>query len=95
MAQRHGRVDVLTRQQQSDRTADGHSPANYAHIRAVEFHAVAFQQLNDGARRTRKGRGDVTFCAQHQAAQVHRMQAVSVLIRIDVLQHGLGIDPDG
>ncbi len=85
-------VDVLAGQQQPHRAADGDAAAHHQHALAVEADAVPGEQLHaalGGARqRGLHGAADVG----HEPAQVHRVQAVGVLVGVHGLQDDVLVD---
>ena len=54
---------------------------------------MAFHELDNRARRARKRRVDGTRPPQDEPPEVHRVQPIGVLRRVDALQNGVRIDP--
>ncbi|SLD18048.1 Uncharacterised protein [Mycobacteroides abscessus subsp. massiliense] len=82
MAQGDCRVLRTPGQQQPEWTPHRDTATDHHDVCPVELHVVATQQIHDPAGRAGK-RG---LLAEHQPAQVRRVQAVGVLIRVDALQ---------
>jgi hypothetical protein len=91
VAQGDGRVLRAPRQKQPKRPAHGDAAANHGHLSAGDLHAEPPQQHHDAVRRARQR----AVLAEHQFAQVHRMQAVSVLLRVHQVQHALLVQARG
>src|SRR5215216_829081 len=91
VAQCDGRVLALPRQQQSQRPADRGTSSDDADFRTVEPDAVTAEQFDDATRsawqRARR--------SQHQLAEVDRMQAVGILLRIDQCERSVVIQAAG
>ena len=79
VAERHRGVLALAGQQQPKRPADRGAAADDADLGPAQRYAVAAQQLDDAAWRA----GQRRRLAQHQLAQVDRVQAVGVLAGVD------------
>ena len=75
-------------QQQAQRAADRGAAADHGDLGAVQRYVVAAQQVHDAARRAGQRAGE----AEHEPAQVDRVQAVGVLVRVDQLQHPAGVE---
>ena len=78
VAQGHGGVLAAAGEQQAERPADGDAATDHDHLGARDLHAVTAEQLDDAARRA----GQRTGLAEHEPAQVDRVQAVGVLVRV-------------
>ena len=87
VAEGHRRVLGTPGQQQAERAAHRRTPADHHHLGPLQRYAVPAQQHDDAARGARQRAG----VAEHQPAQVHRVQPVRVLARVDQLQHPLGV----
>ena len=76
VAQRHGRVLATPGEQQPERAADRETAADHDHLGTGDLHAVAAEQLDHAHGRA----GQRSGLAEHQLAQVGRVQAVDVLV---------------
>ena len=85
VAQRDGGVLGAAGQQQPERAADGDAAADHDDLGAGDLHAVAAQQLDDADGRARQRAG----VAEHQPAEVGRVQPVGVLGRVDQAEHAV------
>ncbi|MDI2021522.1 hypothetical protein PJL18_02043 [Paenarthrobacter nicotinovorans] len=85
-------VDFLAGQQQSDGTADGHAAANHQDALALEVDVVAAKQLHTALGRAGQRRLHFTVHVGHQAAKVHGVQAVGVLLRVHGFQDDVLVD---
>ena len=86
-----GRVHLAAGQQQTQRAAHGNAAAEHHNVLTIPVDAVALHQLNDtvggaGQRGIQRLRN-----VQHELAEVGRVQAVSVLLGGDALQHAVGV----
>jgi hypothetical protein len=89
VAKGDGRVLTAPRQQQSERAPHSHASANNTDFGAVEFHAVAPEQLHDSPR----GTGQGTWRSEHKASEVDGVQPIGILTGVHPFQHNLLIDP--
>ena len=89
VAQRDRRVLGPTGEQQPERPADGQAAAHDDHLGAVELDAVATQQLDAADRRARQRAG----LAEHELAEVGRVQPVDVLVGVDARQQPELVEP--
>ena len=89
VAQRHRGVLGAPGQQQAESPADGDPAPDDGDVGARDGHPVAAQQFDDAARRARQRAG----LAEHQLAQVDRVQPVRVLGRVHPVEHGMGVQP--
>ena len=89
VARGHGGVLGAPGEQQPERPPARRTAPHDHHVRAVERDVVPAEQLDDPARGARQRGvapgGDI----EHQPAEVRRVQAVRVLVRVDPGQHGL------
>ena len=83
----HGGVLAAPGQQQAERAADGDAAADDGDVRARDRHVVPAQQLDDALGRARQR----PWLAEHQLAEVDRLQAVGVLVRVDQAEHALRV----
>ena len=86
-----GRVHLAASQQQTQRATHGNAAAEHHNVLTVPVDAVALDQLNDtvggaGQRGIQRLRN-----VQHELAEVGRVQAVSVLLGGDALEHAVGV----
>jgi hypothetical protein len=88
VAEGDGRVLGGTGEHEAERAADGEAAADDAEALAGDLDVVLAEQLDDAARRARQRAGD----AEHELAEVGRVQPVGVLVGVDQLQHAVGVD---
>ena len=88
VAQGHGRVLGRPGEHQAQRAADGQPAPDHAEPLTRDRHVVLAQQLDDPARRARERSGH----PEHELAEVHRVQAVGVLVGVDQLEDPMGVD---
>ena len=87
VAQRDGRVLAAPGEQQAERAADRDAAPDHGDVRARDRDVVAPQQLHDAPWRA----GQRSRLAEHQLAQVDRVQPVGVLGRVHPVQDGEGV----
>ena len=87
----HRRVLAAPGQQQRHRAADGDTAADDHDLGALDLDAVAAQQGEDAVR----GAGQRGRLVQDEAAEVHRVQAVRVLVRVHQFQDAVLVDALG
>lgn len=85
------RVLAATGQQQADRPADGDAAPDHSDVGSVERDVVSTEEMDHAAR----GAGQRGLLAEHQAAEVDRMEAVGVLLRGDALERGILVEVFG
>ncbi len=78
-------------EQQPERASDRDAATDDRHLGAGDRYVVPAQQLDDAARRARQRRRD----AEHEAAEVHRVQPVRVLVGIDELERTRRVESRG
>src|SRR5215470_16011990 len=91
VAERNGRVLRPPGEQQPERPPHGDAAAHHGDVGSGDLDAVLAQQHHDAMRRARQR----ALLAQHELAQVDRVQPVGVLGRVHQVQHALVVQPGG
>src|SRR5699024_1205195 len=88
VAQGHGGIFATTSQHQANGTAHGYSAADDNHLGAIDIDVVAAQPSNAATR----GTGQRCLFVEHELAQVDRVQAISIFIRVNQFQDAVFIE---
>ena len=79
MAQGDGGILRSAGEHQTNRPPDGHATPHHNNLRTIQFNAVTTQQVDRAVRGARQ-RGRLI---ENELAQVHRVQAIGVLLWVD------------